>query len=176
VKATLAAAPLYFKCFVDNIPFGNRVEKMRATFSKVALGLFCASLLCCGCATSTVETRKQERYGVYSELTPEMKSLVDQGKIKVGMPMDAVYIALGKPSQILTGESSKGNLVTWLYHGTYLQEYRYWSYHPYCFGYRYYYPAPYLEYDYYPRSYVRAEVTFENGLVKEWRSLPQPGY
>ena len=128
-----------------------------------------------GCATSTVESRKHERMAAYSSLSPEMKSLVDQKRIKVGMSMDAVYIAWGKPSQILTGESSQGNTVTWLYHGTYLEAHRYWTSRPYFHG-RYCYPETYLESDYYPRSYVRAEVVFENGVVKEWRSLPQPQY
>jgi hypothetical protein len=32
--------------------------------------------------------------------------------------MDAVYIAWGKPSQVLQGESSQGSTITWLYTGT----------------------------------------------------------
>src|SRR5882672_11296954 len=84
-------------------------------------------LLACGCATTTVETRKQERSGSYSQLTPEFKSLIDQGRIKVGMPMDSVYIAWGKPSQVLEGESSEGRQTTWLYHGTTYEEFRYWG-------------------------------------------------
>ncbi len=128
-----------------------------------------------GCATSTVETRRQERYDIYSELPAEQKAAVDTGKIKVGMSMDAVYIAWGKPAEILTSESSKGTLVTWLYRGAYLREYRYWTYHDYYYG-RGYYSTPYLVHDYYPQSYVTAEVIFEGGLVKEWRNLPTPGY
>lgn len=144
--------------------------------AKNILVLLAPLILFCGCATSTVDKRKQERYGAYSQLSPEARSLVDQGKIKVGMSMDAVYIALGKPSQILSGESSGGSTTTWLYHGTYLESHRYWSYRSVHYGSRCY-AEPRLEYDYYPRSYVRAEVVFENGLVKEWRSLPQPqGY
>ena len=134
-----------------------------------------ACLLITGCATSTIETRKQERYNVYSELPPDQKAAVDSGQIKVGMSMDAVYVAWGKPSQIVSGESSSGSTVTWLYHGTYLQEYRYWTYQNYCYG-RGYYAAPSLAFDYYPRSYVSAEVVFAEGKVKEWRSLPQPRY
>jgi hypothetical protein len=133
------------------------------------------TLVLTGCATSTVESRKQERFGAYSSLSPEIKSQVDQGKIKVGMSMDAVYIAWGKPSQILSGESSSGSTVTWLYQGTYLEEYRYWNSRPSYHG-NHCYPETYLERDYYPHSYVRAEVVFENGVVKEWRSLPQPQY
>lgn len=137
------------------------------------LGL--TALVLTGCATSTIESRKQERYAAYAALTPEFRAAVDQGRIKVGLPMDAVFIAWGKPSQALTGESSHGSTVTWLYHGTHLQEYRYWSYRYIRYGDRCW-PEPYLEHDYYPRSYVRAEVVFENGVVKEWRSLPAPGY
>ena len=143
---------------------------------KYILPLLAMLCLACGCATNTVETRKQERYAAYSGLPPEARGLVDQGKIKVGMNMDAVYIAWGKPSQILRGESSAGSIVTWLYHGHYLESYRYWSYRSVHYGSRCY-PEPHLEYDYSPRSYVRAEIIFEHDVVKEWRSLPQPqGY
>ncbi len=132
-------------------------------------------VLVTGCATSTVESRKQERLNAYSSLSPEIKSQVDQGKIKVGMSMDAVYIAWGKPSQILTGESSTGSTITWLYQGTYLEEHSSWVSRPYYSRYHAY-PETYLEHDYCPRGYVRAEIAFENGVVKEWRSLPQPAY
>jgi len=136
---------------------------------------FLLFLLLCGCATNSVEKRKEERHGVYSELTPELRAAVDQGQIKVGMPMDAVYIAWGKPSQVVTRESEKGTNVIWLYHGTQMEEHRYWTYLGY--GYRHgYCSSPYLVTEYYPRSYVRAEVVFGNGVVKEWRTLPSPVY
>ena len=130
----------------------------------------------CGCATtSTIEARRQERYGTYSSLAPEFKTLVDQGKIKVGMPMDAVYIARGKPSQVAQGESAQGPLTTWLYYGTTFEEYRYWNYRPIPSG-RYYGSEPYLDRDYVPRKYLRAEVTFQNGVVASWRTLPRAPY
>jgi hypothetical protein len=134
-------------------------------------------LLLCGCA-STVESRKKENPAAYAGLTDDFRGLVDQGRIKVGMPMDAVYLAWGKPSQVVHGESSAGELLTWLYYGTYLHEYRYWSYEPYFYGghgYGYWYSAPYLDYDYMPYNYVRAEVTFKDGTVANWRTLPQGG-
>jgi hypothetical protein len=135
--------------------------------------LLLAGLLATGCARSTLQTRKQERPDAYAALTADFKNAVDTGRIKVGMPPDAVYLAWGKPAEILTGESSKGATTTWLYHGTHLVSYRYWTQRNYCVGDRWY-SAPYLEHDYLPRAYVRAEVVFENGIVKEWRSLPQP--
>jgi len=147
---------------------------------KTCLWVLVGSVLLSGCATSTIETRKQERYGSYSELPAEQKAAVDSGRIKVGMNMDAVYIAWGKPAEVLHSESSAGTLVTWLYRGSYLQPYRYWTHHCYYGGGYYYgrgyYGAPYLAYDYYPQSYVSAEVIFADSVVREWRSLPTPGY
>jgi len=159
---------LYFKWFVANIFVSNMT-----TFARI-LPLLVIALVFCGCATTTVQTRKQERAALYSELSPEFQSLVDQGRIKVGMPMDAVYIAWGKPSQVLEGESAQGKTTTWIYQGTAYEEYRYWGYGPFASRWDYWEP-PYLQRDYIPRHYVEAEVVFENGLVKSWRSLPRPG-
>src|SRR5687768_12722035 len=89
------------------------------------------ALLVTGCATSTIESRKQERYSAYSNLPVDGRNLVDEGKIQIGMPMDAVYIAWGKPAQVLEQQTPAGTMVTWLYHGTHLQEHRYWRYQPY---------------------------------------------
>jgi hypothetical protein len=134
-----------------------------------------AALVLSGCATSTIEKRKQERPAAYDKLSPEFKAAVDVAELKLGMPVDAVYMAWGKPSQILRGESSGGATTTWLYYGTQLVEYRYWSYGPYWYG-SPHYCSPYPAYDYYPRSYVRAEVMFQNGLVSSWRTLPRSPY
>jgi len=130
------------------------------------------AVLCACATTSTIEKRSQERSGAYSFLAPEFKTLVDQGKIKVGMPMNAVYIAWGKPSQVAQGESAQGPLTTWLYYGTTFEEYRYWNDRPMPYG-RYYWSEPYLDRDYMPRRYLRAEVTFQNGAVTSWRTLPR---
>lgn len=136
----------------------------------------CILLLAClaaGCATSTIESRKKERAGAYANLSPEWRDLVNQGQIKVGMPQDAVYVAWGRPNQILTSQSSGGATTTWLYLGTSYQEYRYWTYSYYPRG-RHGYASPHLDYDYIPQNYVAAEVAFENGVVKTWRNLTPP--
>jgi hypothetical protein len=139
---------------------------------KTLRALLVISLTVAGCATSTVQTRREERSSEYNSLSPAQKAEVDRGEIKVGMSMDAVYIAWGKPSQIWAGESSTGSIVTWVYQGSYLEQYPYWNYHSYYPGHGYY-SSPRMAYDYYPRRYVRAEVVFENKKVKEWRSLPR---
>src|SRR5258707_14992753 len=122
-----------------------------------------ACLCLTGCATSTLESRKKERPAAYAGLTPEIRALVDAGQIKVGMPMDAVYIAWGKPAQVLAREDPGGAATIWLYEGGWLQENRYWTRRS-------------LRTYYQPMTYVSAEVVFVSGLVQSWRTLPQPAY
>jgi outer membrane protein assembly factor BamE (lipoprotein component of BamABCDE complex) len=142
---------------------------------KPILILALAGVLLSGCVTSTVESRKKERYAAYSELTAEQRAAVDTGQIQVGMPRDAVYIAWGKPHQVLASESAEGKQEVWLYLGSSLYSYTYWGYQPYYGPYRYHY-GPYLYYNYLPVTYAKAEVIFEKDVVKQWRTLPQPGY
>ena len=111
-----------------------------------------------GCATSGFESRKKERYGAYSALSPEFRAAVDQGVLKVGMPMDAVYIAWGKPDQVAGGETAR-----WLYYGSYVATTTTYS------GSR---PS----YGYTPVNYTRAQVDFKGGVVTSWRMFPQPPY
>ena len=144
----------------------------------VMMLLLVAVTFLCGCAT-TIEDRRKERLSVYSQLPPEMQALVDKGQIKVGMPKDAVYIAWGKPDQIIQSESDQGRTETWIYYGSSLRPYHYWSYNgwgPFYHDHYFYSPAPYLETDYYPQYYVSAEVMFQNDRVVSWRSLPRPPY
>ena len=135
--------------------------------------LVLAAALLTGCA-STIESRKKEHYNAYSQLSPDERAAVDAGQIKVGMTKEAVYIAWGKPQQVVVTESSAGRNEVWVYMETYLQGYNYWGYRPYCGPYHYYYHGPQLYYDYAPISYARGEVIFEGDKVKQWRTLPVP--
>ncbi len=124
-----------------------------------------ACLLLTGCATSSIESRRRERTESFAALSPEFKILVNEGQIRRGMTQDAVYIAWGKPAQILHREDQQGVVTLWLYHGGWLEETRYWPH----------YTRVPLN-DYQPRTYVSAEITFVNGVVEAWRTLPQPVY
>lgn len=137
--------------------------------------LAAVAVMLTGCATSTIESRRTERAGAYAAFTPEVREMVDQGRIKVGMTMDAVYISWGPPAQVLQSETSAGASTVWLYQGVWLEETRYWAHRWVGTGHRAY-VEPYLTYDYQPRSYVSAEIVFVNGLVQQWRTLPQPAY
>jgi hypothetical protein len=130
-----------------------------------------------GCATkSTVEARRQERLSAYEALPPDQKGMVDVGQVRVGMSTDAVYIAWGKPSEILESEDpQQGHLVFWRYYGSTLQETRYWAYREVNRGRRGgLYLERYLTSDYSPRDYVRSEIVFKDGKVISWRTLPKP--
>jgi hypothetical protein len=124
------------------------------------LGLFAA-----GCATeSSIASRKQAHSAAYEALSPEMRTAVDHGQVKVGMSMDGVQIAWGKPSQVASGGNEAGEATTWIYQGSYIQETRFWG------GYR-------MHEAYTPLSYVRAQVVFVNQVVKDWQTFPAPsGY
>lgn len=143
---------------------------------KPLLLLLAAMVLLSGCATSTIESRKKERYQAYSELTPEQRAALDAGQIQIGLTMDAVYVAWGKPHQVVKAGTAAGEQTTWLYLDAQLQGYTYWGYRGYSpsrarYG---YYSGPTLQHDYVPVPYVRAEVIFEQGVVKQWRTLPAP--
>ena len=137
----------------------------RLIMMRIGSSLLLSVLLLSGCATSSIESRRNERASSYATLSPEFKTLVDQGQIRRGMTQDAVYIAWGKPAQILQQEDQRGQVTFWLYHGGWIESNRYWTRHS-------YYPVT----DYEPRTYVSAEITFMNGVVDSWRTLPKPTY
>jgi hypothetical protein len=135
----------------------------------------CLILLFAGCAaTSTIETRREEKAEAYTRLSPPEQRLVDEGQIKVGMSADAVYIAWGQPSEVLESEDASGRVTTWRYHGSWMQESRYWAYRETRRGDADLYLERYLVSDYQPRDYVRAEINFKDGKVLSWRTLPRP--
>ncbi|HEU5069326.1 MAG TPA: hypothetical protein VFV96_02820 [Verrucomicrobiae bacterium] len=136
--------------------------------------LLSAGLLMTGCATKTPASRAAERPAAYAALTSTQRELVDQGQIKVGMTTDAVYIAWGKPAQVLQSEDEHGAVTTWLYEGGWMEETRYWAYRQIGTG-RDRFLERYLINDYQPRTYIRAELHFVDGVLKDWRTLAQPG-
>lgn len=158
--ANLNAEIFYFNAFVVKAGGGNTIP-MKKIVSILLLGFFAM-----GCATSNVTSRKLERAAAYAALSSEQRALVDRSEIEIGLPMDAVYIAWGKPSRIFEGQSNSGATTTWIYTGVIMQEQRYWNYNRSGLGYSH---TPTLDYKYIPGTYVAAEVVFENGLVQSFR-------
>jgi hypothetical protein len=130
--------------------------------SAALLAIVFAGALLAGCAThSTIQSRKQERPGVFESLSPEFQSLVDHGQIRRGMDTNAVYIAWGQPGQITAAETDAGESTTWSYYGFYVQQANTW-------GWRHMYTSSY------PINYISAQATFTNGIVKQWQTYPPP--
>ena len=116
-----------------------------------------------GCSTlsgSSLDARKKERYSAYQALPVDIRQAVDTGTLKAGMNTDAVYIAWGSPSEMISGGNASGEYVTWIYKAQYIQQVE-------SFGYR-------LRTEYINSSYVRAQAIFAGGVLKEWQSFPHP--
>lgn len=173
IGVSVRARLVYFNWFIKTPDMNkwNRNEGHGNVKSFVVLLL--GSLLLAGCATSTIESRKQERPAAYDALSPEQKKLVDNGQIKVGMSQDAVYLAWGRPADVLQNETQQGKSTIWLYTGTVMQESRFWTYREISRdGTTFLERFP--EREYYPQDYVRAEIVFVDGKVSSWRTLPRP--
>ncbi len=121
-----------------------------------------AVVLVTGCATSNIESRKKERLSAFNTLPPEQQQLVNAGQIRIGMTEDAVYIAIGRPDQIVQSQTGAGLQTTWIYMGEFVQEVQVIH-------------RRYLAREYYPQSYVGMEVNFTDGKVATWRTMPRPG-
>lgn len=146
--------------------------KLRYEVSMALLGVL---LVAAGCTTqSTVETRRTERGAAYEQLPEDQRRLVDEGQIKVGMNEDAVFIAWGKPAQVLQSEDSSGRMTTWLYHGTTTDEFVGWRYVE-VPGPRGSYLTRRMDRDVSVREYVSAELIFREGALQSWRTLARPG-
>lgn len=140
------------------------------------LMILLAGLALCGCATSTIQSRRLERLAAYDALPPETRALVDAGQIRAGMSTDAVYIAWGAPAQILQSESAgAGITTTWLYHQAVLRERTRWHYRTVTRGHNVFLErCPEREAE--ASNYVSAQITFVNGAVTTWQTLPRPVY
>lgn len=142
---------------------------------RLSLSLCCFLLV--ACATSSIESRRAEKAAAYNGLPANQKAMVDSGQIQIGMTADAVYIAWGKPSDVLESEDATGRYTAWHYYGSFLQENRYWAYREVNQGQgRPVYLERYLTSDYTPRDFVRSEIIFKSGRVLSWRTLPKPTY
>jgi hypothetical protein len=121
-------------------------------------------LLISGCATSTVNSRKQERAGAYAALSREHQVAVDMGRITFGMNTNAAYIAWGAPSAI----EANGMVQTWLYYGSEQRQHKTATART-ATGASAAQTGSIEETSVsYPHHVIQARIIFENGLVKEW--------
>lgn len=128
------------------------------SFLKLSLALM-AALVFNSCQNPR-ERRIQENPTVFSSLPITEQAAVREGRVLSGMSTDAVYIALGTPSQTSAGSAEGKTAETWIYRGVRAVP----DYHrSYYYRTAYDYHRPFPEYDYI--SYDRAIVTFINKRV-----------
>lgn len=72
-----------------------------------------AALIGAGCAT--VESRIRKHPELFEALPPEVQQAVRQGRVEVGFPADAVYLALGAPQRKYTRQTADGVSEVWSY-------------------------------------------------------------
>ena len=80
-----------------------------------------------GMGCSTVRSRKTERAEAYNALSPRYRALVDEGFIDVGMNTNAVYIAWGKPYEIMRVDFPSGERTVWVYTGATAEQVSSWQ-------------------------------------------------
>ena len=98
-----------------------------AVFRFIPLVLL-ATAIVTGC--STVGSRKAERADAYNALSARHRALVDEGFIDVGMNTNAVYIAWGKPYEIMRVDFPSGERTVWVYTGATSEQVSSWQYRP----------------------------------------------
>ena len=162
----------------------------------LTLGIFASALALTGC--STTETRIAEHPDIFQRLSPRDQDLVRQGKIRDGMPQDAVWLAWGNPDQRGAGFARGRAVETWIYneyvyaHAPYPYPYGPYGYGGYWGGGRVAFHSynhrrfavigdPYFDPFYYSYitpsiPYPAKTVTFTGGRVVSLQILTPPGY
>lgn len=82
---------------------------------RAVLGLLLVTLVV-GCATP--ESRIKKNPELFDALAPDVQASVMSGKISIGFPKDAVYLALGKPNREYSRTTEKGISEVWSYTAT----------------------------------------------------------
>jgi uncharacterized protein YceK len=140
----------------------------RPLLAGVALGI----LLLSGCSsTRTAAGRIQKYPDRYATLPHSDQALVQQGRVREGMSLDAVYLAWGKPDFVEHGSRNGRRIETWYYS---IQEPVFFPYAGWYPGFDLSYPgyAPYGFYSYGAgvawNSVPAARVEFVDGSVSSW--------
>jgi hypothetical protein len=129
----------------------------------------CLLLLALLAGCSTVSSRIKKHPGTYSALSASDQELVALGKIREGFNSDTVYLAWGKPDDVVRGSAKGKAYETWVYLATDQQQISNFPILPIRGrGYGRYDCYPFYEPLYVTRTYAYRSVTFQNGRVTEW--------
>ena len=79
------------------------------------IGFALGGLGCLFLGACSTDSRIQERAAVYSSLSPRDQALVKSGRVREGLPKEAVYIAWGAPDQVRVGSRNGHRYEAWVY-------------------------------------------------------------
>lgn len=82
-------------------------------YGALTLGLAASAFIFTGCETT--ENRIAGHPDIFNTLSPRDQALVREGKIRSGMPVNAVWLAWGSPEQKTNGEMRGRVTETWIY-------------------------------------------------------------
>jgi hypothetical protein len=135
----------------------------RVLFFALTFVITAAALILVGCATT--ESRISQNPEMYQHLSARDQALVNQGQIRKGMTMDAVWLAWGTPDQKIPDNMGDRPTETWLY-------VRYQT--PPSYGGPYSYGP--FDWSYIPPKFPYASkgATFSNGRVVFFQYVPPP--
>jgi hypothetical protein len=135
----------------------------RVLFFALTFVITAAALILVGCATT--ESRISQNPEMYQHLSARDQALVNQGQIRKGMTMEAVWLAWGTPDQKIPDNMGDRPTETWLY-------LRYQT--PPSYGGPYSYGP--FDWSYIPPKFPYASkgATFSNGRVVFFQYVPPP--
>ena len=148
---------------------------MKATTRSLLYSL--ALCLIATSCTSSLDQRISKNSAYFNSLPTTDQLLIRDGKLRIGFSKDCVVLAIGKPGRISEAVSSNGQTKEiWTYFG-HQQVYTYDTWGPYsgpsCRGTigRYHDYGPEIVFV----PYLRAELTFTNGLLSAWQQVKTNG-
>ena len=98
----------YFQNFIGVLEQDGELKRIASTFAVAGAVLLLTS---CG----TTGQRISQHPEIYQRLSPQDQASVSQGQIRLGMTMDAVWLAWGIPEQKIPGYERGHPTETWVY-------------------------------------------------------------
>lgn len=86
---------------------------MKHTALVRSLGLLALASVLAGCATPASRIKRNPE--LFNSLPPEVQQGVQEGRVEIGYPRDAVRLALGAPNREYTRRTGDGTVQVWSY-------------------------------------------------------------
>ncbi len=145
----------------------GELVKLAILQSRILVASLISISLLAGCATSAPFLHTAGDRAAYEALPPNVRQLVDAGRIEKGMDPETVRLAWGTPAE-KSEDQLNDHRLRWKYYGFRWENVPQWYYAFDAYG------GYMLDFRMGRRAvpYVRKWVVFENGKVVDWQTLP----